>query len=103
MTTHTPGPWELLAGRTFKTCNGEFYLAYGSDKYGNPRFCSKENGWPEMDANARLVAAAPDLLEALKAVEALAYELRVSAEYANAAQAMKEQVKRAIAKAEGKP
>lgn len=64
-TQHTPGPWQLEAGRNIKTPNGEFFLSYGEDKHGNPLF-RPVNGWVEMDANARLIAAAPDLLKALK-------------------------------------
>ena len=53
---HTPGPWTLQAGRSFKTASGEFYLSYGSDRYGNPNF----RNFCELDANARLIAAAPE-------------------------------------------
>ena len=58
---HTPGPWTLSAGRTFDTTSGRFYLSYGQDKYGNARFPN----FCELDANARLISAAPDLLAAL--------------------------------------
>ena len=63
--THTPGPWELEAGRCFRTQSGTFYLAYGSDpKTSAPHFKSPT----ELDANARLIAAAPDLLAALEGI-----------------------------------
>ena len=65
MSKHTPGPWELQAGRSFKTQSGEFHLAYGADKHGNPNF----RGFCELDANAHLIAAAPELLAALDAVD----------------------------------
>ena len=60
MGKHTPGPWKLQAGRSFETKSGTFHLAYGTSKNGVadfPDFC-------ELDANAKLIAAAPDLLEA---------------------------------------
>lgn len=60
---HTPGPWQLEAGRSFKTASGEFYITYGKDRFGNPLF----RDFCELDANARLIAAAPDLLEAAEA------------------------------------
>jgi hypothetical protein len=64
---HTKGPWELLDGRNIKTVNGIFYLAYGCDEHSKmPFFFSKENGWSELDANAKLTAAAPELLTALQ-------------------------------------
>ena len=63
---HTPGPWRLEAGRTIVTSSGAFYLAYGSDAHTSlPHFTSPT----ELDANARLIAAAPDLLAALEAVD----------------------------------
>ena len=67
--SHTLGPWELLDGRNIKTVNGIFFLSYGCDEHSKkPFFFSKENGWSELDANAKLTAAAPELLEALKAL-----------------------------------
>ena len=64
--SHTPGPWELLDGRNIKTVNGIFYLAYGCDEHSKkPFFFSKEKGWSELDANAKLIAAAPELIEAI--------------------------------------
>jgi hypothetical protein len=66
-TRHTPGPWELQAGRTFKTQSGEFFLSYGKcPKTGKPDF----SNFCELDANARLIASAPDLLAMLERVTA---------------------------------
>ena len=63
MSKHTPGPWKLDAGRCFDTSSGRFFLSYGTEpRTGRPYF---EN-FCELDSNARLIAAAPDLLEALR-------------------------------------
>ena len=62
--THTPGPWKLNAGRSFETVNGTFHISYGSDKYGNPNF----RDFCELDSNARLISAAPELLASLEAM-----------------------------------
>jgi len=60
--THTKGPWKLSAGRNIETESGEFYITYGKDRYGNPVF----RDFVELDRNARLIAAAPELLDALQ-------------------------------------
>ena len=58
----TPGPWSLEAGRSIVTPSGRFYLGYGSHpKSGNPEF----RNFVELDNNAHLCAAAPELYEAL--------------------------------------
>lgn len=49
-------------GRSIKTVSGNFYLSYGNDKAGNPNF----RDFCELDRNAQLVAAAPELLAALE-------------------------------------
>ncbi len=68
MTAHTPGEWEIRGGFTPEhTCiigqTGDVI-----DSFGKPK---KSNGEPisieEHRANARLIAAAPELLEACKA------------------------------------
>jgi len=64
-TQHTPAPWILSAGRNINTPHGDFFLSYSHDKHGSPSFKPK-HGWSEMDQNARLIAAAPEMLEALK-------------------------------------
>jgi hypothetical protein len=63
--THTPGPWETQGpglGNTFIVAAGkrgqvELALVYKEAEY-DPRL--------PMEANARLIAAAPDLLEAAR-------------------------------------
>lgn len=59
--SHTPGPWKI-DGRN-RTNDG--WCLYSPDGYGIG--CVWDcNGNPENEANARLIAAAPDLYEALK-------------------------------------
>ena len=67
-TKYTPGPWLLTAGRMIETTSGRFYLTYHTEqRTGRAEF----QNFTELDANARLVAATPDLFEACRA--ALAY------------------------------
>jgi hypothetical protein len=56
---HTPGPWEI---------EGEGQDVVGILAMGHNHFIAKLSGWATeiQDANARLIAAAPDLLEACK-------------------------------------
>ena len=62
MTKHSPGPWKLSAYSN-ETMNPEFLVTE-----------SNTNDWPiivaevNSEENARLIAAAPDLLEALQSV-----------------------------------
>jgi hypothetical protein len=69
MSKHTPGPWQV-----FTTKDGTRFIGIGdADGVGvtDPRF-GLWRGGQEREANARLIAAAPDLLEALKwAIERL--------------------------------
>ena len=101
MNGHTPGPWRLsplLSGsendRGFRIFasdgrDGTMWIADVSPVIDNDRGDASEEG----KANARLIAAAPDLLEALKDVEA---------NVADDSPFMWERVGAAIAKAEGK-
>lgn len=52
--THTPGPWEVFKG------------LYG---YGIKGICGGYHGDIDIEADARLIAAAPELLETLRHVE----------------------------------
>lgn len=50
---HTPGPWTLQAGRHIATGSGSFSIHSNDDWNRN---------WPELDANAKVMAASPQLL-----------------------------------------
>ncbi len=94
--SYTKGPWKLQAGRSFETSDGTFYLSYGKDKHGNPNF----RDFCALDANAHLIAAAPELLEASD--RALEYFYRLQEEGADGFDSVIEALEKAIAKAEGK-
>ena len=72
-TKHTPGPWYVGSG-TYE-CRNIYSVASVTDDDGftyQPIVASAEDdGIKCWDANARLIAAAPDLLEALQDVDAL--------------------------------
>ena len=63
--SHTPGPWWVLDGR-FSDGAGQLHILIGDQE---DRVCEVNMGECAgcEDANASLIAAAPDLLEALKA------------------------------------
>lgn len=75
MSTHTPAPWRVEDGTTliWGACNPDDMTTYGM---GYPivecRITPTSYGWAkgpnadEGEANARLIAAAPELLEALR-------------------------------------
>jgi hypothetical protein len=86
--SHTPGPWEFVG-------NGCIRSPF---EIGNPERAGVEIAtvapWqPEHEANARLIAAAPDLLLALKEIVAFNTPLPCG---------LLPQARKAIAKAEGK-
>ena len=84
---HTPGPW-IADGTTVMTSDG-IYLHVATTHFLTDR--------PE--ANARLIAAAPEMYEALKAlVESLDWEAKRS----GTTYAGHEDARAAIAKAEGR-
>ena len=76
MTQHTPGPWRVDPDhcRDVQTADGaiEICLAEGGEPYGKNLFSVPP--MEEAHANARLIAAAPDLIAVLK-------ELQDSASY----------------------
>lgn len=65
---NTPGPWKLAAGRLIETTSGGFTIG--------------REGWTgtpvELDANARLVAAAPELFEALRWIAGQTYDAQAA-------------------------
>lgn len=60
MSAYTPGPWRIA--------NTESALLQINDQ--DRRSVAQVWDWPEMQANAALIAAAPELVEALQAFEA---------------------------------
>ncbi len=60
---HTPGPWYAESGHEQR--NGQLYwqVTDGNDAIMQNQFCWCQGS---QEANARLIAAAPDLLEALE-------------------------------------
>lgn len=100
MSKHTPGPWHVGIEPTMNTIrirdNGMDALPIATIFYsdgGKPRYQREES-----TANARLIAAAPDLLEAcIEAHECI----RTGGHFADSNRTM-ERLAAAIAKAEGK-
>ena len=65
MSKHTPGPW-FNGQDGFNLGSGVVYARHTN---GNPKDVATIRGWGgEQQANSRLIAAAPDLLEALEAM-----------------------------------
>jgi len=83
-TEFTPGPWHVV-GRVNVQSGPIGFLAYVSTAGARGRTIE------EAEANARLIAAAPELLEALQALlhftEELCEEIRVSKHYPSCEQA----------------
>jgi len=80
MSTHTPGPWIVR-----HTTGFPLMIATAPDDYGfgvPVADCSKRNLPAEAQANARLIAAAPDLLAACermsKALQSAPHEVQSS-------------------------
>jgi hypothetical protein len=87
MSYHTPGPWK----------HDEMW---GLIKYGRTEICALHSG---NAANARLIAAAPELLEALnQTVSSLEYWFKRNGDPEGANSLMMQNARAAIAKATGK-
>jgi hypothetical protein len=68
--THTPGPWELGSkehGDEYALCIVQNSSWRGQQFIARAEPFGAHEGMDEAEANARLIAAAPELLEALKA------------------------------------
>lgn len=78
MSAHTKGPWHTGQGNG----EGSIFADEGRMRFENGTvlypICTMNTGWDKTEdaANARLVAAAPELLEALKALAATARTFR---------------------------
>jgi hypothetical protein len=80
---HTPGPWDYTEGKTL------FHVEHGEGAH--EHVCSIPKS---READARLIAASPDLLEAAKLVLKLQYNSSV--------EVIMNKLAAAVAKAEGK-
>jgi hypothetical protein len=99
---YTKGEWEIANG-TFIYCLNEA---------GTNRFdCGLQRGWDdngertsrgELEANAHLIAAAPEMYEALKLMLERMESKMVGSDYGMAFELPKVWAERALAKAEGK-
>lgn len=72
---HTPGPWVVRDFGRFPgidAANGASIVVYGEDgeEWAGVRGTEPNEAAEEVAANARLIAAAPDLLEALQKIAA---------------------------------
>jgi len=96
MTKHTPGPWQACAGLG----------AWNVTTIGKPRtfnICAINTNRVGQEANARLIASAPDLLEALKvALNELHHPGAFNHSNPHDAPEVTEYLEAAIAKAEGR-
>ena len=96
---HTPGPWRVgpVDDTRVEDANGNEVAQIDGD-YNQP------DTWPLMEANARLIAAAPDMLAALKAAKE-ADKINIArggaAKFIEADQRAQRLIRAAIAKAEG--
>lgn len=91
---HTPGPWRFERGTsTIRSEPANYWLAS----------MNSFDGAVNHEANARLIAAAPDLLEALKLAQLAVSELCYEQDPANECWNVLQVVNSAIAKAEGQP
>ena len=77
--THTPGPWKMSScsdGREIvsHSCGMTFPIAEACDGLG------KANGLKEAQANARLIASAPDLLDSLRDILEMVTDNRLHGE-----------------------
>ena len=67
MTQHTPGPWRVAFGNRLEIHGPKDEIGWPKSSVYNAGLCTDE----EAQANARLIAAAPDLFKALDDLESL--------------------------------
>lgn len=108
--SHTPGPWkadEVEGDIDGLTGRKTFYVTRGFDEFGGPILIalvrsSKDDGitYEEAEANARLIAAAPDAnaanIAALEVLEMLIQDYDLSPDQAHDAESTTGRVDRAV-------
>ena len=102
--THTPGPWEMGRHATPESCpQFGVYAENGNGRDLAHVVSAGTTRHAETEANARLIAAAPDLLEALqKLTDVLADVYSSEAQAKRALCSASKTARTAIAKAEGR-
>lgn len=100
-TQHTPGPW------VYAISAGHHHSVYPTDKRYKDPIChcgwgtdETHHQYKNAEANARLIAASTDLLEALKAQHALNLATHVITR--DQSEKVRDMIANAIAKAEGR-
>lgn len=94
---HTPGPWSVSpADDTVVIDAMRREVAAIDGDYNTP------DTWPQMEANARLIAAAPEMLDSLKDCVRMLEAVRYTAGLGKHQMERVERAKAAIAKAEGR-
>lgn len=92
---HTPGPWKVID----RALNGGEGVSIEAEN-GYTEVCKVNKSYHSRTANARLIAAAPELLEALKEAENWLAEYEDGPD--SGLQGLLAQARAAIAKAEGR-
>ena len=108
-TAHTPGPWYAVRNSAFWEVNPQREYEDDHIPYTVADCCASDPRNPDgglQEANARLIAAAPDLLEALEAAVDCGMVPKSSAEHGGAARHARQvvvayMIRAAIAKAKG--
>ena len=104
MSGHTPGPWRARGAVVFgPDIDGDPYLVAGSNAFAGAHYSPKRD---EAEANARLIAAAPEMYEALKRslamMKLVAEDYSMGGNYSPKHIEILFSIRSAIAKAEGK-
>lgn len=99
MSAHTPGPWKII---TLEGVDGHLFLCHDDGTENIPPLVAKvyDHQHADAEANARLIAAAPELLEALRELLDQLEGIGIP-EWAGAEGLYLGQAAAAIAKAEG--
>ena len=98
--THTPGPWWADAGMIFMG-NGDHVWGQGHPAYGTViEYQDANPSEDEIQANASLIAASPDLLAACELALEWMCRIRVSTSVTELYESDRRQIVDAIAKAE---
>lgn len=99
MSTHTPSPWKALID--WPTACFPGHLVKACDEIESPICAIPRSGNRNSVADAKLIAAAPELLEILKAILPMAGVAECFSD-CDGLDALRERAQTAIAKAEGR-